>query len=340
MDEKPSINDRLSAFLEEPKEAPPPAAAEAPQAAEYEDAPDDAPQAQAAPETPTEAAEDDSDAVEIGTLQDLAEHLQIDVADLYNIRLPVTGPDGRQEVSLGEWKDGYQEVAKVKRLESEVAQQRAQFEQERAQVQELLYRQSVEAQALIESAENALLQDFQRVDWNTLRAHNPAEWAAKQTEFQQRQQQVQSAKADAARRYMELQQRQQEETQGRMQELLTRESQLLTERIPEWRDETKATAEKSKLREYLAQSGFAPDEISSIADSRAIAITRKAWLFDQMQAKAGVQKSKVIKIGKKVLKPGSRESVTPAAENVAQLRKTLRKTGSHRDAAKLISQLL
>ena len=340
MDEKPSINDRLSAFLEEPKEAPPQAAAEAPQVAEYEDAPDDAAQAQAAPEAATEATEDDSEAVEIGTLQDLAEHLQIDVADLYNIRLPVTGPDGRQEVSLGEWKDGYQEVAKVKKLESEVAQQRQQFEQERAQVQELLYRQSVEAQALIESAENALLQDFQRVDWNTLRMQNPAEWAAKQTEFQQRQQQVQSAKADAARRYMELQQRQQEETQGRMQEILARESQLLTERIPEWRDETKATTEKTKLREYLAQAGFAPDEISSIADSRAIAITRKAWLFDQMQAKAGVQKSKVIKIGKKVLKPGSRESVTPAAENVAALRKTLRKTGSHRDAAKLISQLL
>lgn len=342
MERAPSVIDRLNAWQEpapeEPKQQAP--------VAEYDDEPADEPVApvaqreEPAEQPSTDGIEVEEEAVEIGTLQDLAQHLNVDVADLYNIRLPVTGPDGRQEVSLGEWKDGFQEVARVKKIEAEITEQRQKFETERAQVQEMLYRQAVETQALLESAEKSLLDDFNRIDWNQLRATNPAEWAAKQTEFQNRQRQVQDAKGEAARRYMELQQRQQQEETARLSEIISREAQMLTERIPEWRDESKAQAEKAALREYLIKSGYSPDDVNSVADSRAIVLARKAWLFDQMQAKANVKKAAVVKIGKKVLKPGSRDATTPQAENIQKLRSQLRKSGSHKDAAALISKLI
>lgn len=342
MENKPSVTDRLSNWLDT-QDAPPPepvAQKPVPQAEEYDDAPEPVAAPEVAQDAPEPVAESEDEAVEIATLQDLAQHLNVDVADLYNIRLPVTGPEGRQEISLGEWKDGYQEVAKVRKIEAEITQQRQQFEQERAQVQELLYRQAVETQALLESAEKSLLEDFSRIDWNQLRATNPAEWAARQTEYQNRQRQIQDAKAAAARRYHELNEQQAQEHQARMSHLVQRESQLLLERIPEWRDDARASAEKAALRQYLMGAGYSSDDVSSVVDSRAVALARKAMLFDQMQSKAAAKKAAVVKIGKKVLKPSSRDAATPQAENIQRLRTQLRKSGSHKDAAALISKLI
>lgn len=341
METKPSVTDRLSAWISAEEAPPPEPVKQAVDYVEEEEAAEPVVQQAEAetPDAPEVATESEEEAVEIATLQDLAQHLNVDVADLYNIRLPVTGADGRQEISLGEWKDGFQEVAKVKKLEAEIQQQRQAFETERAQVQELLYRQAVETQAMLEAAEQSLLEDFQRVDWNALRAQNPGEYAAKQTEFQNRQRFIQQKRAEAGNKYVELQQQQAQEFHARQSELLQRESQMLVERIPEWRDPAKAEAEKASLRKYLVDMGYTQDDVSGVVDSRAIALARKAMLFDAMQSKAAAKKA-VVKIGKRVLKPSSRDTTTPQAENIQKLRTQLRKSGSHKDAAALISKLI
>ena len=74
-----------------------------------------------------------------------------------------------------------------------LAEERKTFESERAQVAEAYQQQLRQVQGLGEMLQNKLTQEFQSIDWDRLRAQDPAEWAAKQQEFAQRNQELQQA---------------------------------------------------------------------------------------------------------------------------------------------------
>jgi hypothetical protein len=122
------------------------------------------------------------------------------------------------------------------------------------------------------------------------------------------------------------------------QEYLQRESEKLTNLIPEWRDETVATKEKQAIREYGVSLGYSAEEMDSIGDARAIALMRKSLLFDSMTQK-GKTKLQRGPEGVATLRPGGQQP----QRRVSQYRRAkmqLAKTGKPDDATKAISEIL
>lgn len=359
-DSKPSIEQRLAAALA-PEPAPVTDSATpevtheetARQGVEREDAgaaeaaETEAGAAPGQPEAPGESADagegggQEQEAVEIGTLGELAEHIGVDVGDLYGITVPITVDGKPVELPIGEWKDRVRAGVEA----DTVAEQRRAFAEEKkaAESQIATRRAEVEdsirqAAALTESAEKQLLADIEGVNWAELRESQPAEWAAKQQEMQQRQAQIKESKQAAQAAWRQHVETQGAEHQAQIAEHIQRERDALLQAVPEWRDEGVFDSERKEMREYLSGVGFTDAEVDGATDHRLIVMARKARAYDEQQTKASVARKKVAKVGKKIIRPGS-----PASKQVAKddamtgMRKKLRKSGKVEDAYALIA---
>jgi hypothetical protein len=68
----------------------------------------------------------------------------------------------------------------------------------------------------------------------------------------------------------------------------------MRELIPEWLNDEVATKEKSAVVTYAQRQGFSPEELQSVSDARAVAMIRKAYLYDELMSKkpAAAKKTK------------------------------------------------
>lgn len=343
MDAQPSIEDRISASLNPVDEAPK-------EATELTEEPAEAPEPEAVEETPQEAPEaaeeggeeDTDDIPSLSGLSDLAEHLGVEVAELYNLAIPVTTSDGeRTEVTLSEWKDAYQARDKYERTRQEAAEAKARLEEQYSKAQEAAETYARQAEAAIQVANQQLLQEFQSVDWNRLQTEEPARWAMLRQQYQERSANLQAAYAQAQNQFQKARQETEQRRAAEYQELLQKEREALLRAIPELKDESAYKAETRKLADYMKGLGFQEHEIAGLADHRTAVAFRKAMLYDESKKKGDAVKQQV-KIGqKKVLKPGARQSKeVHAKEKVNQAKARVRKTGKMHDAADAISTLL
>lgn len=343
MAEQASVEDRLSAFLqaEEPEEAVAPTEPAAEPEAVAEEVPEDAVEETEEQEVVEEESTDD-DAIEVSSLGELAEHLGIEVADLYALHIPVTDADGKKvDVSLGEWKDSFQSSKIYAKQQSELQQERERFAQERSKIEADLKQQRTVAENFIKTAETALLGDIERIDWNALREADPAEFSAKRQEMLERQQTLERAKVDLQQQVQAAEREHAEKYQQQRTELMAREQAALLEAFPAWKDPKVAQAEWARAEGVLAELGFKPQEIAEAIDHRIYRLAMLAADGKAVKDKANVAKKRVLKIGKKVLKPGAKASKGDAqAEAYRSQRAKLRKSGNPRDAVELIKGLL
>jgi hypothetical protein len=340
----PSIEDRIQGVLNI-EAAPEPEApkAEAPKAEAPQAALQAAPQVEAPePETPpAEKAEAETppaeqvEEVELTTLDDLAGHIGCDVKDLYGLKVGVTNADGTAgEITLSEWKDGYQAADHFRAKETEIAELRANFERESTQAREQITQNVQHAHGLLEAAEKQLMGDMDKVDWNQLRAEDPAEYAARRAEFGERQSQITSAKYAIAENVSRQQQEQTQAQQAQLTEVLKRERDAMLIAMPEWRDAAKFEKARNTLTSYLSHCGFSHEEISTAVDHRLLIGFEKARLWDDQLAQTKMTAKKVVKIASKVLKPGAKQSKdVAAADRTSASRAKLRKSGKLDDAA-------
>jgi hypothetical protein len=356
-----TIEQRISAALTPAPEAPPPEAP--PVAAVPDPVPEAAPEAvpEAVPEASAESSEPEVDAelpreelgepieaeqeageeveeVDLETLSDLAGHLGIDAADLYKLKLPITNVDGeRQEISIGEWKDGYQNAQRAERLTQEAQDLRDQLQTERQQLAARHQQEAAESSGLLNSVERALESEFSSINWNELRANNPTEWAVKRQEFQERKGALGKMRQEAAQEWDRNQQARTQENEAQMAEAIQREHRSMMAKVPEWKDDSVMQAEQASLRDYLLDSGYNEQEIGEAYDHRAIVLARKAMKYDAMQSTGKAATKKVVKLGKKVLTPGAKRSKGAAKQDAeGRLRGNLKKSGSLDDATALI----
>jgi hypothetical protein len=342
------IADRIAA-IRDPAPAPEAPAPEAPVAEQMPaEAPVEAQEPSPAPEAadPAEemstivdtAQEMDAEAIEVESLDDLADHFGVDKADLYNLKVPVTMADGsRQEVSLGEWKDGYRASQEAAQEAQRAAQSRQRYEQQRQEMAQAWMQKVREADNTLTLAEQQVVGEFQQIDWNALREHDPAEWAARRQNFQERMHTLEQSKRELGARWQQQQEQFAQEQQQQVAEVLEAERQHLLRSLPEWQNEDTAKAERSALSDYLKSSGFNHDEVSSVADHRLVLMARKAMLYDKEMAGVSAAKKRVVKIGKKTVSPGTtRGKQTARTDRNAVLQKALKKSGKVEDAAALI----
>jgi hypothetical protein len=121
------------------------------------------------------------------------------------------------------------------------------------------------------------------VDWNKLAEENPAEWARlsqqRANEHQmltQAKQQAVAAQTEAAKRAKAAEQ----------QARLTEHGKLAKMFPKEFGEPKAAERTYAVLSKYLIDEGVPPETVSGIYDSTFVKLARKAYKYDQLQAKA------------------------------------------------------
>ena len=238
---------------------------------EYDDEPDDS----------NEQETDDDNG-----LSALAEELGLEADKLaltedgeIQIKLKVNGKEERvdlkEAISQTQFSKANDEKART------LAEERKSFESERMQVAEQYQQQLQQIRGLGEMLQSKLTQEFQGIDWDRLRQTDPAEWTAKQREFEIRNQELQQA-GQMLGEQMRLEQEQQsrQEAQERAV-LLQSEREKMIESNPSWRDETVMSGDINKIVDYARSNGFDDEELKDVTYSRHVEVLRKAMLYDQ-----------------------------------------------------------
>jgi hypothetical protein len=162
-----------------------------------------------------------------------------------------------------------------------LAEDRKSFESERAEVAQGYAQQLQHIRGLGEMLQNKLTQEFRNIDWDRLRATDPAEWTAKQREFEIRNQELhQAGQMLGQQMRIEQDRESQQEAQFRQQTLHVERAQMI-ENNPAWRDEERMAKDLTQIVEYARSTGFADEELQDIVHSRHVEVLKKAMLYDQ-----------------------------------------------------------
>jgi hypothetical protein len=224
--------------------------------------------------------------------------------------------DGKEvEVSLDELKNGYQRQSDYTKKTMEAAEQRKTADAETQKAQQERQQYAGELQRIAVQLEGVLEQQSQ-IDWNALIESDPVEYLKQQQLFQQRQALYQQ---NTQERQKLAQQFQNEQAQAHQSYLAQQQEDLLA-KLPDWKDDAKAAAEKTAISKFLQEQGFESEDISSIADHRHVLIARKAMLYDQLMANAKLQAKKVQEAPQRVVKPGVTSNGTPDGRSTAAKR--------------------
>lgn len=316
---------------EEPEQDPsPPLAAQAPDSL-YPDTTDAEVEAGGEPE---------EEAPDITDLGQLAAAIEVDPEWLYNLRIPISTGDGKEYITVGQYKDQVQAgevvTADADRLKYErdiLDQDRQKFETERNAT--LQQAQQVPQQVMqAEARAMGLQQQYQSADWSTLEQQDPGRAALmKQNMASEYQQAVQEA--DQARgQYQQLQKQ-------AMVDQRRHEEQKLLLSIDTWRDPNARKQGTAEISKMLAEVGYTTDEISNFMDHRAIILMNELATL-RKQVGAGDAAAKRVREAPKALAPGARRTATKKQPTVKQLRDSVRnaKPGGRRGAELAAAKVL
>lgn len=242
--------------------------------------------------------------------------------------------DGKEvQVPLSELLNGYQRQSDYTKKTMEAAEQRKAADAETQKAQQERQQYAGELQRMAVQLEGVLEQQSQ-IDWQALIDSDPVEYLKQQQLFQQRQALYQQ---NTQERQKLAQQFQNEQAQAHQSYLAQQQEDLLA-KLPDWKDDAKAAAEKTAISKFLQEQGFGDEDISSIADHRHVIIARKAMLYDQVMANAKLQAKKVQGAPQRVVKPGVTSNGNPDGRTVAA--KNHAKSGTVESAAAVFAQFL
>lgn len=252
------------------------------------------------------------------------EMVEVDV-DGYKVSLPKEKADKLQAERLMQADYTKKTMAAAEeRKAAEAEIQRA--SQERQQYAQNLQRMQVQ----LETA----LQSQQQIDWEQLIADNPQEALRQQHLMQVRQAQLQQNYVEQQR----VTQAMQAEQAQRFSQYLSAQREELLAKLPEWKDETKAKAQKAELADYLMKQGYDPQVIGNVSDAKAVVLAVKAMKYDQMVQKAQVAAKKVATLPTKVEQPGT--GANPGLDRRTSAFNRLSKSGKVEDAAAVFASFI
>lgn len=215
----------------------------------------------------------------------------------------------------------------------EVAEQRRAAEAEIAQARAEREAYATNLSKMAAQLEGALEQQS-AINWQELLESDPVEYLRQQNLYQQRQAAYQKTQ-QAQAQLMEIAQAEQAQM---LQATLAQQQEELLAKLPEWRDASKAKAEKAAIADYLRGQGFEASAINNINDHRAVLMARKAMLYDQMVGKANAAAKKVAAAPQRVVTPGSSGQTRIDGRSSAMQR--LGKSGRVEDAAAVFASFI
>jgi hypothetical protein len=240
------------------------------------------------------------------SLDELLTSLKVDPASARSLAVTVKIDGQEKAVPLEDVIKSFQLEGHVNNKSIELSNQKAQFEQEQQAVRQLAQQQLQQNQQLGNLAMQMLNHDYQKIDWNSLRANNPAEFAALQQEFQQRQNGIQQYLGQIQQQTM-LEAQQQ---QHNLQQQLAAENERLMGARPEWRDPKAFSKDREQMSQYARSVGFKDAELGQIFDHRYMLILHDAARYQALQA-AAPQALKQVRQAPVMAAPGSRTDSNP-----------------------------
>jgi hypothetical protein len=245
--------------------------------------------------------------------------------------------DGQEsEVEEAELIRGYSREPSFTRKSQALAAERKSFEVESTGVRTERERYKTilpQLEGLVQQA----VDQYKDVDWERLRAEDPAAFAEHRAAYQLQQERLAMVKSERETVDIKLAEEQaMARGQYQAQELV-----LLVETIPEWADTAKRDEDLDKIGAWARKSiGFKAEELKDLDDHRAYRVLRMAYLYSQLEANAKSAGRKVDQV-KQAVAPGVKKpegSADGKAFETARAR--LRKTGRVDDAATAIQAIL
>ena len=243
--------------------------------------------------------------------------------------------DGKDvEVSLDELMNGYSRQADYTRKSQVLAEQRQKTQEELEATQQERQRYLSQLEQFNSQADKQL-EEFKSVDWTKLKQEDPSEYMLKRDQYRE----LQDSQREVAEEQQRLVRKQQEEAQIKWQEELTRQQEIMAQRLPDWADPDKGPKLKREIKSFAVKKGFTEQEVNTLIDARSVDVLHKAMLYENLlNAKISKKKAKVVP---KVTRPGTKATKAEVdGEKVKQQRQRLKRTGHTKDAASLIETLL
>lgn len=310
----------------EPKAKPEPEETPEEQAQEQEGEPEEEPQ--------STAEEDSEEQVEIKSLSELAEHLEVEPDYLMGLEARVKIDGEERTVPLKDVLSGYQTQQSLTRKGQSLAEERKQWQEDQQRNAQQLEYVHAAAAATLKAMDEQLTAREKSAE--ALREDEPERFAAEMFTLQRERSNLEKMRNEAVQGWMQKQQMAQQQAEQRAREYLAKEHAAVVEKVfPEWKDESKAKEGRAQVKEYLTGTyGLTNEELSAISDHRVLDLVKKAMAYDKGMSSKKVAEKKVAKV---LRHPKSGKRVSAADEKTAARQgrfSTLKKTarGNSRQA--------
>lgn len=191
------------------------------------------------------------------------------------------------EVTLEEAAQGYQRQSAFTKGMQKNAEDRKALEAEKNETRQYrdAYRQG------LQQIQQYFEQTSSEPNWDELReTHSADEYARKWTDYQRLQERKKQISAENER----IGQQQQAEQVELWKTHLGQQSELMLDKIPQWRDEGLRQTERAELIDFAVKEyGYTQEEINQASDHRAIKALYDSWQLSKISDQAKTAKKKV-----------------------------------------------
>ena len=227
-----------------------------------------------------------------------------------------------KSATLQELKDNFSKGENYTQKSQSLAADRKAFEQEQAESRQM----REQAISILEAAQaQTQPEQHDSAYWENLKDTDPMQWMMERDALREGQMQEHQ-------RALQLNQLREQESAERLEakeQYISSQRDTLKTLVPEWDDIKTADAEKKLVMEWATTIGnYTAEELDKTYDARAVAVMRKAMLYDQNN-----EKRKSLKpVKRQNLRAGS-QSGEPSKMKAGKAAQRLKKSGSVEDAA-------
>lgn len=235
---------------------------------------------------------------------------------------------GDEELDVEEVAAGYMKDADYRRKTAEAAEAKriAQAQIEQVAAERTHYANHIDT--VLQRLQSQLIGDQKALA--ELATENPALWVAENAKFQQRYADYQQAVQEREN----IGKQQAFEQQQAYSNYLIAENQRLIETLPSWKDPVKRQADEQAIAQVLSSKyGYTEQELSQIADSRAVRVARDAMLWQRHLATVG---KKATTAPPTPVRAGAAPQNSANSRTEKDLAQRLKRTGNVDDAVALL----
>ena len=129
------------------------------------------------------------------------------------------------------------------------------------------------------------------IDWDQVYKDDPIEYVRLKAEADRKKEVRQQAENELRT----IESKQQEEQKKKYADYVTTQSNMLSEKVPEYTDPVKGEKLKKNVKNYLNEIGFSDQELSMLTDHRTVMVAIQGMKYDQLKkAKLGDKRVKSV----------------------------------------------